>query len=105
MNALSTSLLATYRSGEKIEAIKAYRNAYGVTLVQAKDALELMAKGGAVPHMVPSPDMSAMTLRDYFAAQVIAGSYKTVATFEEVADQAYGIADAMLVERAKAHGA
>ena len=42
-----------------------------------------------------------MSLRDYFAGQVICHSYPSYLTPEELADQAYGIADAMMSRRNK----
>lgn|GEM_PF-2551440 len=37
------------RSGEKIEAIKLYREQFGVSLADAKDAVDAIARGEAVP--------------------------------------------------------
>jgi len=42
---------------------------------------------------------SGMDLRDYFAGQVICHSYPSYLTSEELADQAYEIADAMIDRR------
>ena len=52
-------------------------------------------------------DHDGMTLRDYFAGQVIAMLiiHGTNGTIEHEAKVAYEVADAMLVERAKARNA
>jgi hypothetical protein len=47
-----------------------------------------------------TPAARGMTLRDYFAGQVLANS-STVAHPKDVAETAYAIADAMLKEREK----
>lgn len=50
-----------------------------------------------------SDDQTGMTLRDWFAGQALAGilAATTVAGPGESASRAYGMADAMLAERAK----
>lgn len=53
--------------------------------------------------------MPGMTMRDYFAGQVLAVVYEAAArpavfkpaTIHDIAEKAYQIADAMLAERAK----
>lgn len=42
-----------------------------------------------------------MSLRDWFAGQFIAGNISSTRFFDELAAEAYGMADAMLAERAK----
>lgn len=46
-------------------------------------------------------DFGGMTLRDYFAAQALAGPVSEHGIPEEAAMRAYEYADAMLAERAK----
>lgn len=63
------------------------------------------------PNAFPGPPNHGMTLRDYFAGQVIAGLAAPVAVqgylrkvgvkSEDVAASAYRLADAMLKERSK----
>ena len=44
---------------------------------------------------------SGVTVRDYFAAQAIAGGLAHMGNHERAAEFAYSIADAMLAERSK----
>jgi len=44
---------------------------------------------------------NGMTLRDYFAGQVISQAFDTLLSDEDVAKYAYAVADAMLAERDK----
>lgn len=63
--------------------------------------------GGLATHIIPAND--GMTLRDYFAGQVIAGimsgesgSYSSMEdAYKQIAKISYGYADAMLEERNK----
>jgi hypothetical protein len=53
---------------------------------------------------VPSPDQTGMTLRDYFAAKAMqrimaSSEFTNTETFEEDANVAYQMADAMLKAR------
>ncbi len=63
--------------------------------------------GPAFPGFPATNVPSGMTLRDYFAAHLAHGQLGSSAqntlhiSYEEVARNAYGIADAMLAERAK----
>lgn len=59
-----------------------------------------------VPNMIRlTPHASSMTLRDYFAGQALAGGLIAHHGYplqtDEVASDAYAIADAMLVARAR----
>lgn len=92
-------LLALWNEGRRIDAIKLFRAERDATLVQAKDAMEGMAKG--LPHCFPVLPVSldSMGLRDYFAAQYVVGTYRMSMTFEDAARQAYMMADAMLAAR------
>ena len=53
----------------------------------------------AFPLMYPDGSFNlGMTLRDWFAGQVIAGDYESLSS-DEIAEMAYDIADAMLRRR------
>lgn len=56
--------------------------------------------GTAFPNNRPFPN-DGMSLRDYFAAQYLAGraAREGIDSFDEVADDAYSAADAMLKAR------
>lgn len=62
--------------------------------------------GTAFPAVAITSDDSligdvGMSLRDYFAAQVICHSYPSNLSAAELADQAYDIADAMMARRSR----
>lgn len=48
------------------------------------------------------PDFHGMTLRDYFAAQILPTIYPDMQNCGDIARAAYHMADVMLAERAKA---
>ena len=56
--------------------------------------------GAAFPHVSTHMDRTGMTLRDYFAGQVISGLLEVFSPHEAAA-MAYSQADAMIAERAK----
>lgn len=74
------------------------------SLDHRRQAKAIVPHGGPV---FPCYDDSGMTLRDFFAAQALVGCCDlspgryTQEAVKTLAGQAYGIADAMLVERAK----
>lgn len=60
--------------------------------------------GPAFPSENPAEFVVGMTLRDYFAAKFMSGviaSASDYQRYEEIADDAYRMADAMLLERDK----
>jgi hypothetical protein len=59
-----------------------------------------LAGGAAFPLESDYGSQSGMTLRDYFAAQTIAGLLDSFSP-EEAAEVAYRVADAMIEERKK----
>jgi len=103
-------LLAMWRDGNRIDAIKIFRNERNVTLVQAKDALEGLDQGTAHSYPVLPVGIGAMTLRDHFAGLAMSGAIDftdeedyvmSAASAEELATTAYLVADAMLKARSK----
>ena len=52
----AAQIQALVHAGEKIEAIKIYRQEYGGSLVEAKDAIDAIARGEASP--APAADRS-----------------------------------------------
>ncbi|MGE0708011.1 MAG: ribosomal protein L7/L12 [Planctomycetota bacterium] len=50
---------AELRAGKKIQAIKLYRELYGVGLKEAKDAVEAMERGAPAPASAPAPAAAA----------------------------------------------
>jgi hypothetical protein len=58
--------------------------------------------GPAFPVAFTTTPLQGMTLRDYFAAKALhAMNADDCASFAELSDDAYALADAMLLERAK----
>lgn len=51
---------ALVRAGRKLDAIKLYRDTHGVSLGEAKEAVEAMARGEAPPAPVDAPDIEAL---------------------------------------------
>jgi hypothetical protein len=51
------------------------------------------------------PQSQGMTLRDRIAIGLLPGAFAAGLTAEEIAQQCYAVADAMLAERAKGQGA
>ena len=58
--------------------------------------------GAAFPHVSPHLDRTGMTLRDYFAGQVVTQFHQYWP--DEAAARAYRFADAMIAERKKGAG-
>lgn len=58
-------------------------------------------RAGAFQCSYDAPDGGGMSLRDYFAAQVIGMAAHDIIEPTDVAERAYAVADAMLAERDK----
>lgn len=59
--------------------------------------------GPAFPTLNSNPEQHGLTIRDYFASQAVSGYIQEnpKADFLQIAELAYGLADAMLAERGR----